>query len=131
MDSFTKIIAVALIAVILCLVLSKESKDMALLVSVTACVIAAWAGFAYLSPVLSFFDTLISMTQMDAEMLEILLKATGVGILGELTALVCSDAGNAAIGKAVQLASVMVIIWISLPLYEGLLQLIESVMEGL
>ena len=126
-----KVISGSLIAAVLGLVLSKDSKDTALLVSVTACAMVAWAGFSYLRPVLSFFDTLMDMTQIDSDMLQILLKATGVGILGELTALVCADAGNSALGKTVQLASSMVIIWISIPLFEGLLRLIESVMEGI
>jgi len=131
MDIFLKVISVSLIAAILGLVISKESKDTALLISITACVMIAWAGFSYLRPVLSFFDTLMDITQIDPEMLKILLKATGVGILGELTSLVCTDAGNGALGKAVQLTSSIVIIWIALPLFEGLLQLIESVMEGI
>ena len=131
MDIFLKVISVSLIAAILGLVISKESKDTALLISITACVMIAWAGFSYLRPVLSFFDALMDITQIDPEMLKILLKATGVGILGELTSLVCTDAGNGALGKAVQLTSSIVIIWIALPLFEGLLQLIESVMEGI
>ena len=131
MDIFLKVVSISLIAAILGLVISKESKDMALLISISACVMIVWAGFSYLRPVLSFFDTLMDITQIDPDMLKILLKATGVGILGELTSLVCTDAGNAALGKAVQLTSAMVIIWIALPLFEGLLRLIESVMEGI
>ena len=131
MDIFLKISTVSLITAILGLVLSKESKDLALLVSITASIMIAWAGFSYLRPVLTFFDTLVNLTQIDSDMFQLLLKATGVGLLGELTAMVCADAGNAALGKTVQLASSMVIIWISLPLFEGLLQLIEGVMEGL
>lgn len=131
MDIFLKITTLSLITAILSLVLSKESKHTALLVSMTACILIAWAGFSYLNPVLSFFDTLIDMTKIDSKLFQILLKATGVGMLGELTALICTDAGNAALGKTVQLTSSMVIIWISLPLFEGLLQLIEGVMEGI
>ena len=131
MDIFLKVVSISLITAILGLVISKESKDMALLISISACVMIVWAGFSYLRPVLSFFDTLMDITQIDPDMLKILLKATGVGILGELTSLVCSDAGNGALGKAVQLTSTIVIIWIALPLFEGLLRLIESVMEGI
>lgn len=131
MDSFVKIVALSLITVILCLVLSRQNKDVALILSIAACVMAACVGFSYLRPVLDFFDNLSDFTQLDPNMLSVLLKASGVGILGELTALLCADAGNAAIGKTVQLVSVMVILWISLPLYEGLLELIQRVMEGL
>lgn len=131
MDGFVKIIALSLITVILCLVLSRQNKDVALILSIAGCVMAAGVGFSYLSPVLSFFDTLTGYTQLDSNMLGVLLKAAGVGILGEITALLCSDAGNTAIGKVIQLASGMVILWISLPLYEGLLELIQKVMEGL
>ena len=131
MDIFLKITTLSLITAILSLVLSKESKHTALLVSMPACILIAWAGFSYLKPVLSFFDTLIDMTKIDSKLFQILLKATGVGMLGELTALICTDAGNAALGKTLQLTSSMVIIWISLPLFEGLLQLIEGVMEGI
>lgn len=131
MDIFLKVISVSLISATLSLVLSKENKDMALLISVAACAMIAWAGFSYFRGVLDFFDRLMDLTQIDSDMLTIMMKATGVGILGELTALVCADAGNATLGKAVQLTSSIVIIWIALPLFEGLLGLIESLLEGL
>ena len=86
MDIFLKMISISLITAILGLVLSKESKDIALLISITACVMIMWVGFSYLHGVLSFFDTLMDVTQIDSDMLTILLKATGVGILGEITA---------------------------------------------
>ena len=131
MDNYLKIVALALLGVVLHLVVAKQSPDTALLLSISVCVVILCVGISYLTPVFDYFDSLAAFFGLDKEMLGLLIKAAGVGLLGEVTALLCADAGNAAIGKAVQLASVMVVLWITLPLYQGLLELIQQIMEGL
>ena len=49
--------------------------------------------------------------------------------MGEIAALVCGDAGNAALSKAVQIATASAVLWLSVPLMEELLVLIREVLE--
>lgn len=131
MDIYLKAIAAALITVIFCLVLSKRDKDMALLLTAAVCCMVAAAAVGFLSPVLSFLRNLQTLGQLDPKMFEILLKSVGIGLLAEITSLLCADAGNAALGKSIQLLSAAVILWMAIPLLQGLLEILQSVLGEL
>ena len=51
--------------------------------------------------------------------------------MGEIAGLVCSDAGQASLAKAVSLLTAAVILWISLPLYSQILTLIEELLTSI
>ena len=128
MDIYVKAIACALIGVVLCLCLYGKGKEISLLLSMLICVMVIGVGFSYLSSVFSFFANLQRLIGLDNDLLNILLKAVGVAVMGEIAVLVCSDAGQASLGKAVQLLTSAVILWISLPLYTQILTLIEELL---
>lgn len=131
MDIYVKAIACALIGVVLCLCLYGKGKEISLLLSMLICVMVIGVGFSYLSSVFSFFANLQRLIGLDNDLLNILLKAVGVAVMGEIAVLVCSDAGQASLGKAVQLLTSAVILWISLPLYTQILTLIEELLTGI
>ena len=62
-----------------------------------------------------------------------LLVIVGVGIyiISEIAALICTDAGNAALGKTLQFLSTALILYMSLPMFSQLLSLIESILGEL
>ena len=128
MELYFKAAAGILIAVILSLVLSKQNKDISLLLTVAVCCMAAAIVVGYLEPVVDFFHQLEAIGQLEEGMLEILLKAVGIGMIGELASLICADAGNGSLGKVLQMLSVAVILWMSLPLLTGLLELIQKIL---
>lgn len=131
MDIYVKAIACALVGVVLCLCLYGKGKEISLLLSILICVMVIGVGFSYLSSVFSFFANLQQLIGLDNDLLNILLKAVGVAVMGEIAVLVCSDAGQASLGKAVQLLTSAVILWISLPLYTQILTLIEELLTGI
>ena len=131
MDIYVKAIACVLIGVVLCLCLYGKGKEISMLLAMLICAMVIGVGFSYLSSVFSFFGKLQQMIGLDNDLLNILLKATGVAIMGEVAVLVCSDAGQASLGKAVQLLTSAVILWISLPLYTQILTLIEELLTGI
>lgn len=131
MDVFLKSTAGVLITLVLCLVLAKQGKDTALLLALTVCCMLVSAAVTYLEPVIGFFDKLNRIGQLDEQMITILLKAVGIGLLGEVTGLLCADSGNGALGKSIQLLAAAVILWLSVPLFEALIDLIEEVLNFL
>ncbi len=128
MDIYLKAVGCVLISLILYLTLSKDSRDMAILLSLTVCCTVLAAAVSRLEPVVSFFSRLAEKGKLDTNMLETLLKTVGIGLLAEISALVCEDAGNAALGKALKLLGSGVILWLSVPMFEGLLELIGEVL---
>ncbi len=131
MDVYVKAITCVLIGVVLCLCLYGKGKEISLLLTMLICIMVIGAGFSYLASVFSFFGKLQQLIGLDSDLLNILLKAVGVAVVGEIAELVCSDAGQASIAKAVQILTAAVILWISLPLYTQILELIEELLTGI
>lgn len=130
MENFLKASAVVLLSVILGLILAKQNKDISLLLTMAVCCVVAVAALSYLHPVIDFFRKLMQIGQLDSELFAILLKAVGIGLLSEITVLICADSGNAALGKTIQILSTAVILWLSLPLLDNLMELIEKILEA-
>jgi stage III sporulation protein AD len=128
MNVFLKAIGGVLITTVFCLILERQGKDIALLLAVAVCGMVITAAVTYLRPVIDFVNKLERIGQLDNEMLQILLKAVGIGLLTEITTLICADAGNKSLGKALQVLSAGVMLWISLPLLNQLLELIENIL---
>ena len=131
MELYVKAIAGVLITLMLCLALGSKGKEIVVLLALTVCIMAVSAGFSYLSAVLDFFAQLQGLIAVDNHLLNILLKAVGVGLMGEIAGLICSDGGQATLGRAVQILTSAVILWISLPLYTEILTLIKALLDGI
>ena len=127
-ELFWKGAAGTLIAAVLGLTLAKQGKDVALLLSVLAGCMVLTAAMTYLAPVMDFFRRLQQAAQLDEALLGVLLKAVGISLVAQIAGLVCSDAGNAALGKALQILAAAAVLWISLPLLQELLGLIEKIL---
>lgn len=128
MDTVIKVLAGALITVILGLALRQQGKDIALLLSIAVCCMVLAVVILYLEPVVEFIRQLFSFTGTDPEMLDILLKSVGIGLLAEIAGLICADAGNAALAKTIQVLSAAVILWLAVPLMQALLDLVHQLM---
>lgn len=128
MDMFIKAAAAALITAILGLVLAKQGKDLSVLLTLAACCMIAVTAVMYLTPLMRFFDRLIEATNLNGEHMKIVFKTVGIGLIGELVTLVCQDAGNAAVGKTVQILTSAVVLWLSIPLFESFLDLVQAIL---
>ena len=129
MDVFIKTTAGAFFALVLIVTLSKQAKDLATLLSIGVCCMVGVIAFWYLQPIVNFLYTLQEKTGTDNRFFQILLKAAGVALLGETSSLICTDAGNSSLGKIIQTLSSAAILWLSLPLLEKLLDLVDGVLE--
>jgi hypothetical protein len=110
MDMFLKAVAAALITAVIGLVLVKQGKDMLILLTLAACAMIATIAFTYLKSVISFLHRLTEISKLDTELLAVLLKTVGIGLIGELAGLICADAGNAALEKSIQILTTAVIL---------------------
>lgn len=131
MDIFFKASAGILIALVFCLILAKQNKDYSLMITVAVCCIVATVLVGYLQPVIAFASRLQLLCQLNPEMMNVIFKAVGISILSEIVNLICTDAGNASLGKMLQLLASVVILWISLPLFNTLIDLIEKLLGAI
>lgn len=128
MDIFIKAAAGILVTVVLGLTLAKQGKDISVLLVIAVCCMVFAAAFHYFEDVVDFLEKLEDVGQLNSQMLTILLKAVGIGILAEIIGLICTDAGNAALGKVLQILASAVILWLSIPLFTELIGLAENIL---
>lgn len=131
MDLFIKSAAGVLITAVLCLSLSKQGKDISLLLTIAVCCMVIVAAMTYLQPVLDFIQQLQTMGNIDAPMIKILLKALGLCMLAELAGWICTDANNAALARVLQLLVTAGVLWLAIPLFTQLLELLEKIMGAI
>ena len=128
MSGFLQAAAGVLLTVIMVLALGKEGKQTAILLVIGTCCMVSVLAIGYLEPVVAFIDRLAVIGNMNSQMISILLKVVGIGLIGEIASLVCADSGNASLGKVLQILSAAVILRLALPLLEQLLELLERVL---
>ena len=131
MERFIQAAGGILVAVMVNLVLRKRDKELALLLTLSVCAMVLVVCMGFLRPVIDFVQELGELGKLDPGWMGILLKAAGIGFLGEIAALICRDAGETAFGKVISILSGGVILWLSLPLLTGLLELIQQILEEL
>lgn len=128
MGMFLQAAAAVLIAVVLGLSLNKQGKEIGVLLTVAVCCMVVVIALNYLEPVVDFLRQLEALCQAGDGWLSVLLKAVGIGLIAEVSALVCGDAGNGSLGKALQLLGSAVILWMSIPIFTALMDLIQKIL---
>ena len=131
MTLFLKVSGAVLLSIILVLALKSNAKEVSAVLAISVICLTALAALNYLRSVLDFIMKLEQLGELDESMIEILLKVTGIGIITEVTNLVCKDAGNESMGKAVQLLGTSVILYLSMPLFYALIELLQKILGEL
>ena len=128
MADYLRWTAAVLIGLILSLVISKQSKDMSLLLTLAVCVLVCLGALEFLEPVTELLRELRRLGGLDSEAVSILMKASAIGLLSELMGLICADVGEGALGKALQILSNAAVLWLSIPLLRQLITMLGEVL---
>lgn len=131
MELFLQGASAVLLTVVLTLSLGKQGKEMAGLLSMVVCCMVIGIAIRYLEPVTDFLEKLETLGDLNGEMITILFKVVGIGMLTEIAAMVCADAGSATLGKTLQLLGAAVILWLCIPIFTALLDLIQGILGGI
>lgn len=131
MGGFIQGVAGALVAVVLCCVLAKSGKDISVLLSLAACCMILVTCVAYLKPVMDLVNSLADMTTLDAGWIGVVLKTVGISLLSQIAGLICADAGNSAMAKAVEILAAAAVLWLSIPMLRALLELVQEMTGSL
>lgn len=129
MAIFWKAAAAVLITVILCLALGKQEKDISAILSMAVCCMVMVSVLIYLEPVLDFLRELEAVGDLKGDFLGILLKALGIGLVAEIASSVCTDAGNTSLGKSIHTLGSAVILYLSLPVFRSLMEMLSRILE--
>lgn len=128
MNVFIKATACVLTALILWLSLHKHTKELSVLLTLGVCAIVLIAAVGFIRPITEFISKIQKIGNIDHDLLAIILKVVGIGMVAEFSSLICKDAGNESMGKALQILSSVVVLWICLPVFEKLFSLLDKIL---
>lgn len=130
MEIFLKAAAIALVTVVLTALLKKQSKELALLLTLAACMLIGVFLVQLAEPLVDFLSKLRNLAGLDKSLMTPLLKTIGIGLLTQISANVCNDAGESAIAKLIEICGGVLALYVALPLLEAVLDLMEQMSGG-
>ncbi len=131
MSEFWKTTSIVLLTVILGLAVGKTERDISAVLSLVAACIAAGVAVTILEPVLDYLWELQRLCDLPEGLVSVLLKAVGIALVAELSSAVCTDAGNALLGRMLQILGGAVVLSLSVPMFRTLMTIIKEMIGGL
>ena len=131
MEKFWGVCGAVFLAVILIVNLAGHRKDMASLLALTVCVMVTLVAVGYIRPVLEFVEELEEVAGLNRDMIGILIKIVGIGIISEIAVPICADAGSSSVGKALHFLASLVMLSMSIPLFRSLIQVLREILGQL
>lgn len=128
MSIFIKAIAGVLTAVILWLSVNKDNKSISILLTLAVCIMVFSVCAYFLQPIIEFIYKLQLLGELEESLLSTVLKVVGIGLLTEISVTICKDSGNESMGKSLQILSAVVVIWLSMPVFERLITLLDKIL---
>ena len=131
MDTFLKITAGVLITLILTIVVAKTNKDISVMIIVLACTAISITAISFFQPIIDLIDNLQTIGNIDMKFLTILLKCSAIGLISEITGSICEDNGYSTLSKSLKFLASSVILYISVPIFNSLLEIIQGILVAL
>lgn len=131
MDIFLKTTGGILVSVVLALAVGKREKDIAILLSMAVCCMSLLSAAYFLQPVVDFLYELGQWGDLSRGGIASLLKIAGIGLVTEISVLICQDGGNASLGKSLQITGCAAMLYFAIPMFEMLLEIIRSILGEL
>ena len=130
MDSLYKILSIALITCIACLVVKPIRSDFAIYISIVGGIIIVFYMLSYLSSIFDVFNNIFHLSGINGSLYSVIFKIIGVAYLTEFTASICSDTGNSSLGDKVLLGGKIIILVMSIPIVTSILDIVMELLPG-
>ena len=129
METLWKAAAIVVLTVILSVAIGKTEKDIAVVLTATACCGVAYLAMGSLSDVIAFLWKLSDFSDYQSPFIGTILKISGVAVITEMTALVSTDAGCSSLEKAMQFLGNTMILSLALPLFESFVDIVQEILN--
>lgn len=128
MEALIKIAACTLLASAVSLVLKRKNPELAVPLAAAVCCVSLAALTGLLRPVLAVMEKAKSLSGLGEAYFLPVTKCVLIGILTKTAADLCRDSGQSALAGAVELGGAVGAMFVSLPLLETLLGLLERLL---
>lgn len=126
MEDIFKIVAFAIISVVLILLLKEQKPEIALLLTIVSSIILLIFGLNKVSSVFELLNDLASKSGINSEFLKIILKVTIIAYIVEFGKNICMDAGQSSIATKLEMAGKVIIVVLSLPIISSLVNVLTG-----
>lgn len=130
MEDVIKIVGIALISLFLIIVIKQYRPEFALYVSLIAGTLILILTMDKLSNIINLLKNISNKSGLNNKFLSILLKMTGIACLSEFAISICKDCGETSIANKVELGCKAIIISMSVPIINNLLEVILKLMPS-
>ncbi|MEF9983779.1 MAG: SpoIIIAC/SpoIIIAD family protein [Oscillospiraceae bacterium] len=121
-----KVVGIGLIGATMALLLGEYKKELSLMVTIATGIVIMLIMLQSIEPVLEVTTSMFSKANMDKDYIRVLLKALGICFLTQIAVDACRDSGNSAIASKIEMAGKIAVLFVALPLFLSLLELVGT-----
>ncbi len=125
-----QISVIGVLVSIFALVIRRNNGEIAVLLGLACCVTVFFFFLKLFTPVRDYIRKLADLSRLESELLTPLLKSVAVGLLTQFTGSICLDAGQGAVAKMIELCGCILCLYLSLPLLDAVLELMQTLGAG-
>lgn len=119
----------ALAAAVFGALVKRSNKEYALLLSAGAAVLIVGKALGYAGPLVEQLRDLTKAEGLRGQCLELMLRAVGLSLIGQLAGQLCKDAGESALAYGVELTVKLAILAVTLPVLTSLLTTLGEILS--
>ena len=122
--------ALGILGVVLIALLRHRGGELALLLSLGVCVLIGLLLVRLAEPVVDFFRELQGIAGLEEHIMGPMLKTIGIGLITQIASNICSDGGESAVARMIELCGAVLALCVAIPLMESVLELIRAMSGG-
>lgn len=123
-----RVTALCLTGALLAVLLHRSGGEMALLLSLAVCGVAAMVLMEPLEELRDFWEDAAAWGELPVELFTPLIKTVGIALLSRTGSDLCRDAGEGAIASVLETAGAVAAIAVSLPLFRAAWELLRALL---
>ncbi|MCM1226863.1 MAG: hypothetical protein NC320_05475 [Clostridium sp.] len=116
-------------AALLCKITEKHSKEQSVLLVITVTAVIFLNAVDSVPGLLDKMDILMAYSGLEREYLSIIFKSLGICWLTQFSSDICRDCNEAAIASAAEIFGKIQLAVLSLPLFDGLIDIVTEILE--
>ncbi|MDR2421502.1 MAG: stage III sporulation AC/AD family protein [Oscillospiraceae bacterium] len=124
--SIVKVLAVSAVGSALYLVIKRDSRDTALMLTLSVAVFIFTLGLNMAGSVARYIGKLGESARLPDAAITVVLKEIGVSVLTRLSSDICREAGQLSAASGAEFVGAVAAVYIALPLFETVITTIES-----
>ena len=126
MEIVRRAAACAVVGSLLALLLKKYTPELSVLSAAATGGLILWSSITVCSRIVEALRKIAERSGVEAVYLSPVLKCVGIGVVTHMASQLCRDAQQGSVGAAVEFCGVLCALYVTLPLIESLLSVVEK-----